>query len=163
MKIYHLSSTVPPTLSVWLSSRSALDLSVRNSESKQSTALLTSAAALSVWQSLVVPLLFYSFPPLILLSVAFSILSNLCFIHSSQTDACYPPVVVSSSLINGVLNHSAVLSLSFMSPQFFILLLLIFFLEILSIMLFFIYQDEVRHLDSSQCMIFPVIFHNRRW
>lgn len=42
-----------------------------------------------------------------------------------------------------------VLSLLFVSPQFFILLLLIFFLEILSIMLFFIYQDEVRHLDHS--------------
>lgn len=39
-------------------------------------------------------------------------------------------------------------SLPFVSPQFFILLLLIFFLEILAIMLFFIYQDEVRRLDS---------------
>lgn len=40
-------------------------------------------------------------------------------------------------------------SLPFVSPQFFILLLLIFFLEILAIMLFFIYQDEVRRLDGS--------------
>lgn len=32
--------------------------------------------------------------------------------------------------------------------QFFILLLLIFFLEILFIMLFFIYQDEVRRLEN---------------
>lgn len=49
-------------------------------------------------------------------------------------------------------------SLSFMSPQFFILLLLIFFLEILSIMLFFIYQDEVRRLDCHHCAVYPVIF-----
>lgn len=43
-------------------------------------------------------------------------------------------------------------SLPFVSPQFFILLLLIFFLEILAIMLFFIYQDEVRRLDGSHCV-----------
>lgn len=101
--------------------------------------------------------LFYTLSLHSLASVAFSILLNLYFIHSSQTDARYTPVVFSSCLINGVLNHSAVLSLPFVSPQFFLLLLLIFFLEILSIMLFFIYQDEVRHLDSSHC-VYPVIF-----
>lgn len=72
------------------------------------------------------------------------------------------PVIFYSSLINGVLNHSAILPLPFVSPQFFILLLLIFFLEILSIMLFFIYQDEVRHPDGSSCMIHPVIFRSWR-
>lgn len=94
------------------------------------------------------------------MSVAFffPIRSNLYFILSSQTDAHYPPVIFSSSLINGVLNHSAFLSLPFVSPQFFILLLLIFFLEILSIMLFFIYQDEVRHPDGSPCVMHPVSF-----
>lgn len=41
--------------------------------------------------------------------------------------------------------------------QFFILLLLIFFLEILFIMLFFIYQDEVRRMENPWCLIYPAI------
>lgn len=76
-------------------------------------------------------------------------LFNLYFAHFSQMS------IIPGGLFS--LSDKRCIKFSFLCvSQFFILLLLIFFLEILFIMLFFIYQDEVRCLENPWCLIYPV-------
>lgn len=63
------------------------------------------------------------------------------FIHSSQMS------IITRGLFR-LADKCRIIFYSLCVSQFFILLLLIFFLEILFIMLFFIYQDEVRRLEN---------------